>query len=238
MIGMLRRLLGQESDLDRLEKRIGRRFRRRALLVEALTHTSYAREHRGAVDNERLEFLGDAVLQLVATEHIYRRRTASEGEMTKTRSGLVSADGLLRIADDLELPDFILLGKGEKKAGGDRKRKILEDAVEAVIGALYLDGGMRTVRRFLMARWEGVQIEAPLDHKTQAQEAYQRTHRITPRYRVARTSGPAHARHFVVEMMVKDLVVGTGEGSSIKRAEQEAARHAIESLRARAEGLN
>ncbi len=228
MISILRRLIGEESPLDQLEKRIGRRFKKRSLLIEALTHSSYAREHRDVPDNERFEFLGDAVLQLVATEHVYKKPTDSEGDMSKARAALVSADGLLRIAERLDLSEHILLGKGEKKSGGGRKKKVLEDCVESIVGALYLDGGMRAARKFLLPHWGVLDFTARTDHKTHAQEVFQRERGATPGYRVIETFGPAHARSFRVEIIVAGKVVGQGEGSSIKSAEQAAAKESLE----------
>ncbi|MEW6365740.1 MAG: ribonuclease III [Acidobacteriota bacterium] len=231
MIGIIKRLLSKPSPIDLIEKKLGRKFKDRALLIEALTHSSYAREHKNTVDNERLEFLGDAVLQLVATEYLFSHEGAgSEGVMTKQRAALVSGDGLLRLAERLGISEYILLGRGEKKTGGSHKRKILENCVEAVIGAVYLDGGLKAARRFLLNHWSDGEVAVAVDPKTEAQEVFQRELGSTPRYRVSRTTGPAHARRFNVEMLLGAEVVAKGEGSSIKSAEQMAASRALATL--------
>lgn len=227
MIRLLRRFLAKPTHLDELEASVGRQFRNRDLLIEAITHSSYAREHKNVVDNERLEFLGDAVLQLIATEHVYADLTATEGQMTKHRASLVCGESLHRIAQDLKLGEHILLGKGEKKSGGSQKKKILENCTESIVGAIYQDGGMKAVRKFLTRYWDVHKQPASTDHKTEAQEVFQRARGATPRYRVVDASGPAHARRFTVEMLVAGEVLSRGDGGSIKAAEQAAAKIAL-----------
>lgn len=229
MISIIRRLLGRPSAVDLLEKRIGRRFKDRSILVQSLTHSSYAREHKNVADNERLEFLGDAVLQLIASEHVYQREDGDEGWMTKTRSSMVCGEGLLRIARELDLGEHVLLGKGEKKSGGHAKKRILEDCVESIVGAIYQDGGLKAARKFLDRFWGGVEPQQTTDHKTTAQEVFQRDRGATPGYRIVETTGPAHQRRFVSEILVAGDVLGRGEGTSIKAAEQAAARNALDS---------
>lgn len=227
MISIIRRLLGRPSSLDILEKHMGISFKNRQLLIEALTHSSYAREHKNVPDNERLEFLGDAVVQLIATEQVFEEPEGDEGWMTRTRAALVCGDGLLRIAKVLELSEHVLLGKGEKKSGGGHKKKILEDCVESIVGAIYQDKGLKAARKFLRRFWNGCLEPLQADHKTLAQEMFQREKGTTPRYRVIETSGPAHARRFVVEMVIGGEVAGRGGGTSIKAAEQAAAKDAL-----------
>lgn len=223
-------------ELDALAATLGYRFRRPGLLLDALTHTSYAAEHPAleVVSNERLEFLGDAVLGLIASDQLYARFPAApEGELTTLRAALVRASALADLARRVDLGPYLRLGRGEETTGGRERELLLARAMEAVIGALYLDGGMRAARRFLepllSRELEGALAQREVkDAKSLLQERAQAQLGITPTYRVAAEEGPSHARRFVVEALVGEHVIGRGEGSSKRQAEQAAARNALE----------
>jgi ribonuclease III len=222
-------------DLLELERKLGHTFNDRALIETALTHRSHA--YRAGQErlhsNERLEFLGDSVLGLIVNESLYRRYPdQSEGELTKMKSLVVSRAVLSRAAETLELGRHLILAPGEVDAGGRSRASILSDAFEAVLGALYLDGGLEPVQRFV-AQELLVSLEATLgDHqlanyKSLLQEKVQAQLKTPPRYKVTATSGPDHAKKFVVEVVVRGRVLGRGEGASKKVAEQRAAREAL-----------
>lgn len=222
-------------DPDALAATLGHDFRRPRLLIDALTHTSYAAEHPApdVVSNERLEFLGDAVLGLIASDLLYARFPAApEGELTNLRAALVRASALTDLARRIDLGPYLRLGRGEETTGGRERELLLARAMEAVIGALYLDGGMRAARRFLEPLL-GRELEDVLaqremkDAKSLLQERAQARLGITPTYRVAAEEGPSHARTFVVEALVGEHVIGRGEGRSKRQAEQAAARNAL-----------
>lgn len=230
---------GGEDALAGLEEALGRSFANRQLLLDALTHRSYAYEFAGpgVVSNERLEFLGDAVIALVASDLLYARDpTADEGALTQYRAALVRASTLARFAEQLDLGPRLRLGRGEEATGGRTRELLLASAFEAVVGALYLDGGMPEVRRFLepllraeLARIERQGAERRIkDDKSRLQELAQGQLGITPRYEVVSASGPLHQRTFVAEVLIGDHVAGRGEGSSKKEAEQAAAHNALE----------
>ncbi len=224
--------------LASLEVALGHPFAQRQLLLDALTHRSYAYEFAapGVVSNERLECLGDAVLALVASDLLYARDpTADEGTLTQYRAALVRASTLARFAERLGLGPRLRLGRGEEATGGRTRELLLASAFEAVVGALYLDGGMAVARSFLepllvaeVARIEGTGGERKIkDDKSLLQELAQGELGLTPRYRVVETSGPSHERTFVVEVLIGEHVAGRGEGRSKRLAEQDAARHAL-----------
>ena len=223
-------------ETSQLERALDHRFKRSDLLRQALTHRSYAHEHGDVPYNEPLEFLGDAVLGFLVAERVYRRRPPlNEGQMTRLRSVLVDADSLAALAEDFGVGEELLLGRGEEATGGRTKKNILADAFEAVVGALFLDGGIRPVRR-LVARLFGDAIadadhDAHTDAKTELQEYSQAQGWSLPEYRLAEQRGPAHAREFVIEVAVNGHAFGCGAGSSKKRAEQTAARAALAALR-------
>ena len=229
----------EEAALQEVERRLGYLFRDRSLLVRALTHRSFANE-RGeqAPDNEVLEFLGDAVLGLVVSDPLCRRHPYfSEGQVSKLKSFLVSASTLSKLADDLGLGEFVLLGRGEEKSAGRGKRSILANTFEAIIAALYWDGGLECAEQFLVQRIEPlieeVDEETPHpvhDFKSALQEQVQASGLAVPVYRVIEEEGPDHAKLFHVEVSVAGRWVGRGHGRAKKRAEQEAARQAIEVL--------
>lgn len=223
--------------LDTLEDRLGYRFKDRDIFVEALTHSSYANEHRGESirPNERLEFLGDAVLDLLVSDMLIADRPdASEGELSKTRSLLVSETSLSAIGSALGLGPLLRLGKGEELSGGREKKSLLADAFEAVLGAVYLDGGLEAARRLVEAHFCPVLAEPGLlgrrDFKTFLQELCQGRGLGLPVYRVVEEEGPDHAKTFRVDLVVDGVRRGTGTGRNKKEAEQDAARIALDHL--------
>jgi len=222
--------------LARLEKNIGYRFKNRDLLIGALKHRSVLhslREDRSH-SNERLEFLGDAVLDLVIAEYFYDLfPDMVEGQLTQLRSVIVSGSSLVGAARKLELGQFLLISDNEDRAGGRRRPSILEDAFEAVIGALYLDGGMTAARDFveihLLDNWrEIVRKDEFVNYKSLVLEHAQANHWPNPIYRLVEESGPDHSKRFVVELILNNEPQGIGEGTSKKAAEQKAASVAAE----------
>ncbi len=222
--------------LHGLEKTLGYSFRRPDLLARALIHRSWAVEHKAAADNERLEFLGDAVLELATSDLIYRRYAdkCSEGDMTRMRASLVNENQLAEVAARLGLGEYIRLGRGERNSGGSRKPSLLSDALEAVIGAIYLDGGFQPALEFVEQILGELLRKAPRglqrDCKSRLQELVQARMHITPTYQVEDVSGPAHSRFFNVSLLLKGEVLSRGSGSSKKEAEQQAACKALEKL--------
>lgn len=229
---------------DELERRLGYRFRDRQLLVTAMTHRSFANERPGEVeDNEVLEFLGDAVLGLIVSDVLCSRHPyLSEGQMSKLKSYLVSADTLSELADELGLGDFILLGRGEEKTDGRAKNSILANCFEAIIAALYRDGGLEQARSFVLDLVEpliGEVDEGPppvRDFKSALQERVQARGLPLPSYRVIEEHGPDHDKIFHVEVTVADRFESVGRGKTKKRAEQRAAHRALEMLARDREG--
>lgn len=212
-----------------LEEALGYTFLDRGLLERALTHRSYGPDD----SNERLEFLGDAVLEFVVTGHLYGSSALDEGMMTKVRVAVVSRPALVEVAGRLGVGEAVLLGSGEAEAGGRHKASILANTLEALLGAVYLDGGLEAARRVVLAHWASLiadQLGAPgrRDYKTRLQEVLARDGRA-PQY-VAEGEGPEHARVFFATVAVAGRVLGAGTGTSKKRAEQAAARHALEVL--------
>jgi len=224
-------------DVDLLQKILSYSFVNCSLLIEALTHRSYANEQSDpeAADNERLEFLGDAVLSLTISDCLIRKHPgASEGALTQTRSELVNATSLARVARTVKLGDFLLLGRGELRSGGKTKDNLLADALEAVFGAIFIDGGYLAAAAVIEELFDPY-LDIPAgagegDAKTRLQELLQGCHQSLPVYRLVRISGPDHERLYEVEVLVNDRVVGRGLGGSKKRAEQAAAGQAMEQL--------
>jgi ribonuclease-3 len=220
-----------------LESRLGYRFKDPALLVRALTHRSRAYERGGGQgdDWERLEFLGDSLLGFVVGDWLFRRDAeADEGVLTRRKQSVVRTEALAEAARRIGLGEALHLGRGEESTGGRDKVSLLADAFEGVLGAVYMDGGLRVARSFVIRHLGSVlrevlgSYEAAEDYKTRLQEMIQaRTHQ-TPRYAVIGTSGPAHAREFEAEVTIEGKVLGTGRGASRKQAEQAAAREALE----------
>ena len=221
--------------MKRLEEAIGYRFRDVSLLENALSHSSYANErwHNSLKSNERLEFLGDSVLGMVVAEHLYHTcPDRLEGELSRMRADMVCEASLANIAVKLSLGDHLLLGHGEAISGGKKRASILADAVESVIAAIYLDGGFAPAKEFihrfvLSATPEKTQN---MDYKTLLQELVQQKKGQVVTYSLAGESGPDHCKEFIIHVRVNDRVVGEGTGSSKKRAEQDAARNALEKM--------
>ncbi len=208
-------------------------------MKQALTHRSFLGHEAGRNDsNERLEFLGDAVLDLIVTEALYRLYPQrSEGELTKARASIVSRDSLAREAKKLGLGQFLFLGKGEEKSGGRNRKSILSDVYEAILGAIFLDGGLHQVRHFLsrnLLRDVDGRINRKFDdnYKSRLLEYVQARGREGPKYRVFAERGPEHRKEFAVEVRINGKVMGKGKGYTKRKAEQEAARQAIKTLKA------
>ena len=222
--------------IKELETAIGYRFRNISLLQNALAHSSYANErwHNSLMSNERLEFLGDSVLGMLVAEYLYRTfPDRPEGELTRMRADMVCEKTLANVANGLGLGAHLLLGKGEEQGGGRSRDSILADAVESVIAACYLDGGMDAALAFVE---KFILVNVPVakfhntDYKTALQELVQQKKNQTLVYSLVGESGPDHDKQFIVELTLNGQAVGKGTGSSKKRAEQDAARNALEAL--------
>jgi ribonuclease-3 len=226
-------------DWDRCQKNLGICFRRESLLERAFVHSSYCNENPdfGCPSNERLEFLGDAVLNFVVTVKLYKEFSElSEGELTDIRASLVCRDTLAELASSLKLGDWLLLGRGEELSGGRAKASNLANAMEALIGALYLDQGIGKARRFILGQLKRdlKEIETGKtipNYKALVQEFIQGEGRPTPVYRLVRAIGPDHDKQFTAEILVDGEALGRGTGGSKKVAESQAARAAWEKLR-------
>ncbi|HVH29813.1 MAG TPA: ribonuclease III [Vicinamibacterales bacterium] len=228
------------DEFETLEQTIGYRFRDRGLLEHAMTHTSRAHEDvsGGVVDNESLEFLGDAVLGLLIAEMLFHEcPDYDEGQKSKAKAALVSTASLARLAEHLHLGDHLLLGRGEEKTGGRRKQALLADGYEALIAAIYLDGGIEHARAFVGREFASLLAEARQsgdagqDHKSALQELVQARGEPLPEYRLVASSGPDHRKQFHVEVAISGEPIAEAMGSSKKEAEQEAAKLALERLR-------
>ena len=221
-----------------LETAIGYSFRNITLLQNALSHSSYANErwHNSLMSNERLEFLGDSVLGMLVAEYLYKTfPDRPEGDLTRMRADMVCEQALAKVANKLELGKHILLGHGEAQGGGNSRPSILADAVESVIAACFLDGGMEAAKAFVT---QFILCDVPLkhrynvDHKTELQELVQKKRDQVLSYELIGESGPDHDKRFTVAVSLNGEKIGEGNGSSKKRAEQEAARTALETLQA------
>jgi ribonuclease-3 len=232
------------SELEPLERRIGYRFKDRGLLEHALTHRSRVHEDAsgGVFDNESMEFLGDSVLGFVIADMLFREFPQhNEGQKSKLKASLVSSASLARLGSDLNLGEFLILGRGEEKTGGRFKQAIIADCYEALIAAVYLDGGVEAAQQFIESQFAELMEEARRtgadaaftdDWKSALQEWLQSRGRGLPAYRLAEELGPAHRRLFVVEVVVEGQAVARAEGKSKKEAAQSAARAALEKLSA------
>lgn len=217
-----------------LEKAIGYRFRNQALLEEALTHPSRTNEvSAGLADNQRLEFFGDAILDFLVSHLLFLRFPgAREGELTRMRAALVEEANLARVAVAMNLGAYIALGRGEEKSGGSRKRSILADACEALLAAVYLDGGIIAARRVVTRHFaDSAAVESASyssrDYKTELQELAQARYAKAPVYETVAADGPDHNRSYLVRVLLNGAPAGEGRGSSKKEAQQEAARGAL-----------
>ena len=223
-------------DFSKFEERAGVKFKNETLLKQAFTHRSYINENRSLnlSHNERLEFLGDAVLELVITDYLFEKMSrASEGEMTALRSSLVNADTCARVATTLGANDYLLLSKGEAKDTGRARLYILANTLEAIIGAIYLDQGYEVAKDFILENVAPLMDEIQksgswIDAKSLFQEMAQEHEGHTPAYKTVSESGPDHDKHFYVEVLVGGEVYGGGEGKSKQDAEQAAAKNALE----------
>ena len=216
------------------ENKIGYTFRNKDLLHEALSHSSYANEnkHHGRHSNERLEFLGDSVLSIVVSEHLFTHfKHLPEGELTKIRASLVCEKALFEFSKKIDLGQHLLLGKGEENSGGRERPSIVSDAFEAVIAAIFLDGGMEAAEKYVLSfipkNLDANSAKALQDYKTMLQEIIQRNPEERVEYVLADQIGPDHDRKFVVNVCLNSNVIGTGEGHSKKQAEQAAAKEAL-----------
>lgn len=224
------------KDFSILEKKLNLNFKEKNLLIQAFCHRSYLNENPKFYlsHNERLEFLGDAVLELIVTEYLYKKYPEkSEGELTNWRAALVNAKILAKLARELGFDEFLLLSKGEQKEEGKARQYILANTFEALIGAIYLDQGFEVCREFveefLIKKKLPEIIEKGLfrDAKSRFQEESQERVGITPSYKVLEEWGPDHAKHFLVGVFLRDELVAKGEGSSKQEAEEEAAKNAL-----------
>lgn len=216
-----------------LEEKLNYTFKNQKLLINALTHSSYANEARdGISSNERLEFLGDSVLSIVVSEYIYKKfRSLPEGELTKLRASLVCEKSLCAFSRELELGKYLRLGKGEDKGGGRERDSILADAFEAVLAAIYIDGGFEKaknhVMRFITDELQHTDDEVFKDYKTALQEIIQRNPEESVTYILTGESGPDHNKVFEVEVRLNSNTIGKGTGKNKKQAEQSAAKEAL-----------
>ncbi len=227
----------EPCNLTALEERLGVSFSNKDILLTALTHRSYLNETPDFElgHNERLEFLGDAVLELIVTDHLYRTYQLPEGEMTNLRSAVVRGEMLSTVARDMGLEEYLLMSRGEKKDTGKARNYILANAVEAVIGAIYQDQGYEAAKNivdhFIISKLpEVVEKGLHIDTKSKFQELAQDHYRITPVYKVMTESGLDHAKEFIVGVFLKDKKMGEGRGSSKQEAQQEAAMIALAQL--------
>jgi ribonuclease III len=232
------------SELEPLERRIGYRFRDRGLLEHALTHSSRVHEDAsgGVFDNESMEFLGDSVLGFVVADMLFREFPQhNEGQKSKLKASIVSAASLARLGEKIEIGDYLILGRGEEKTGGRRKHALIADSYEALIAAIYLDGGVEAARGFIErqfadlieeARRTGAHAAFTADYKSALQEWLQSHDRGLPSYRLAAEVGPAHRRMFDVEVLVEGEPLAHAEGKTKKEAAQAAAKLALERLTA------
>jgi ribonuclease-3 len=223
------------NNFAEFEKRIGINFKNQQLLQTALTHRSFLNEtnDKSQEHNERLEFLGDAVLELVVTEYLYRNFPNPEGELTNWRSAIVRGEVLAKIANELGIGPMLRMSRGEEKSGGRTRNLILANAVEAIIGAIYLDQGYKAADDFIKNHLikllpEIIEKKLYIDPKSHLQELSQEFLNATPEYKVIKDEGPDHNKIFTVGVYAKSKLIAKGQGSSKQRAEQEAASNALE----------
>lgn len=223
------------KDFSKLEKKLNIKFKNKDLLAQAFCHRSYLNENAGFCEdhNERMEFLGDAVLEIIVTEHLYLEYNNPEGEMTNWRAALVNSQSLAQLADEIGFDNFLLLSRGEAKDTGKARQYILANTFEAFLGALYLDQGLEKcqefVKKYLISKLPEI-LEKGLhrDAKSYFQEKAQEQARVTPTYRVVKQWGPDHAKHFVIGVFLGKEMVAEGQGSSKQEAEEDAARNGLE----------
>lgn len=221
------------NNISKFEEIINYKFKNKAYILEALTHSSYSNENKSYTFNERLEFLGDSVLGIVVSDFLFKNETElPEGELTKLRANIVCEESLSDVAKHLNLGKHILLGRGEEATGGRDRVSILADAFEAVIAAIYLDGGIEPAKTFVLKNMEEI-IEDSIkgrifrDYKTHLQEVVQSQGESNIVYNLVEEIGPDHNKRFVMEVRLNDESLGKGEGKSKKEAEQSAAKQAL-----------
>lgn len=223
------------DNINKFEEIIGYTFEEKSYILEALTHSSYSNENKRYKFNERLEFLGDSVLSIVISDYLFKKEeNLPEGELTKLRANIVCEESLSEVAAEINLGDYLLLGKGEEATGGRDRISILADALEAVIAAIYLDSGIENARKFIFTYMEEIirdSIKGKIfrDYKTYLQEVLQSRGEQNIWYKLIEEKGPDHNKRFVMEVGINDEVLGVGEGKSKKDAEQVAAKAALKS---------
>lgn len=224
-----------KNQINKLEQNIGIEFSNKLLLETSVTHRSYLNEHRDVPEhNERLEFLGDAVLELIVSDYLYRKfADRAEGELTSFRSALVRTDSLAESAKKLKIGEYLRLSRGEEESGGREKDYLLANAFEAILGAIYLDKGYEKARDFVYRTLipklaEIVEYRLDIDNKTKIQELAQSEYKTTPTYEVIDERGPDHDKTFTVVVKIDDKIIGKGTGSSKQKAEEKAAEVGIE----------
>lgn len=227
----------QKQNLTPLENKLGHQFNSKDILQQSLVHRSYLNEHKNfPLDhNERLEFLGDAVLELIVTDHLYRNYNLPEGELTNLRSAVVRGEMLSRVAHEIGLENFLLLSRGEQQGTEKARNYILANAVEAVIGALYLDQGYEGAKDFISRTIvqklpEIVEKGMHIDAKSKFQELAQEKYKVTPTYEVIKEEGLDHDKEFFIGVFLGDKKFATGKGGSKQEAQQDAARKALEEI--------
>lgn len=222
------------SNIELFEEKINYEFKNKEYILEALTHSSYSNENKNYPFNERLEFLGDSVLSIVISDYLFKKETKlPEGELTKIRANIVCEESLSEVSKNIHLGKYMLLGKGEEATGGRERISILADALEAVIAAIYLDGGIKCAREFILTNMEKIindSIKGKIfrDYKTCLQEVLQSNGENNIWYKLIEEKGPDHNKRFVMEVGINDTVLGVGEGKSKKDAEQVAAKCALD----------
>ena len=222
------------NNISLFEQKINYEFKNKEYILEALTHSSYSNENKNYPFNERLEFLGDSVLSIVISDYLFKKETKlPEGELTKIRANIVCEESLSEVSKNIHLGKYMLLGKGEEATGGRERISILADALEAVIAAIYLDGGIKCAREFILTNMEKIindSIKGKIfrDYKTCLQEVLQSNGENNIWYKLIEEKGPDHNKRFVMEVGINDTVLGVGEGKSKKDAEQVAAKCALD----------
>ena len=220
-------------NISKFENIISYNFKNKQYILEALTHSSYSNENKSYAFNERLEFLGDSVLGIIISDYLFKNETElPEGELTKLRANIVCEESLSEVSKKIELGTHMLLGKGEEATGGRERVSILADAVEAVIAAIYLDGGIENARKFVLTQMDEIiqdSIKGRIfrDYKTHLQEVIQSQGETNIIYDLVEEIGPDHNKKFIMQVKLNDEVLGTGEGKSKKEAEQSAAKQAL-----------
>lgn len=238
MIEINKRDKSREKILSDFQKKISYSFKSPGILNSALIHRSYCNEIKTVVqDNERLEFLGDSVLALVVNEYIFNKFPFyHEGELAKIKARVVSEDILAKVARTLQIGNYLLMGKGEEYSGGRERNSILADSVEAVIGAIYLDSGLKSARNFILFNLKPYIIEIQkipknIDPKSSLQELVQKRHKEKPEYVLIKEDGPDHNKYFECALLIKGKEISRGTGSSIRKAETQAANCALDGIR-------